>query len=145
MENPPRLLLNKFYSIEEFLKLPQTLKILQWGRVFDLYLPTARVSTKPEIFVPKVARAYSTSHFWSGSKIVTYDELHALRRAETGTFNGTSYEDAIYLFEYWEDNGSDGHVEYTHRGYIFSTILFPDSIYPESELNDLYLRHCAEE
>ena len=143
METMP--FLNKFYTIRDFHKLSVVMYILEWGRIFDLYLPTARVFTTPELSIPKVARAYTTSHYYMGGRIVSYDDMRAKRIAESGTFKGSAYEKAVTLFEYWEDKGSDGHIAYRHSGYIFSTLTLSDSTYPEHSLQDLYFNSKAEE
>ncbi len=134
-----RLKLNHFYTLKEFFELPQALPILEWHEVLDLYLPTELYIDKPGFQIPQVARAFTTSHYWDGEQIVTYSEIRVKRTKETGDFFGTAPEKSVMLFEYYTCNGSDGHLDYHHHGYIFAHhILMSDSMYPKDALDDLF-------
>lgn len=138
MTNPK---LNHFYEFEELFALPQTIKILRWGRVLDLYLPTAVCLTKPGFHVPRVARAYRTEHYAKDGVIFSCTEVRTklgYERSSLCEIVEAGYK-PLYLYEYWEDSGSDGHLNYDHRGYIWSTTEIPeDGVYPEDCIRSIY-------
>ena len=135
-----KIVLNSYYTIKEFLELPQALHILSWSRKFDLYLPTECVIATPSIQVPRVARAYTTNFLYFRKDVITYDDFNTEQRKKPSANRTAAYDvPSVHLFEYWEDDGDDGHVNYSHRGYFFSTFdKFQDRQYPVDYLRDLY-------
>ena len=104
----------------------------------QLYLPTEWVITKPQICEPLMARVFKRDLYLSDGEAVTYDEI---RRKSGGQPVYTSDLTAVYFWEVWEDQGDDGHVDFMHRGYMFSTIDLPsDRVYPLDEMRLLNWR-----
>lgn len=81
-------------------------------RVADLVaLPTEFVVAECGVVTPRFARVYETDLFRSGGEIGVYEDFRALK-ANWCLADG----DRLLLFEVWEDEGSDGHVDYQFQG-----------------------------
>jgi hypothetical protein len=82
------------------------------------YLPTQRVVSEPKFIVPTQAKAWRLYLFVIDGKVLDY---HTLLKT-TDDFRGTAQFEAnqLWLTEYWEDQGSDGHTNYRHRGWSYS-------------------------
>jgi len=99
------------------------------SRVIEHYLPTEVVVTEPKIVTPQVGRSYeidlyvrwgddlsisedkwlsSTPLSWEDAVLIPYDTLRTLP-----TFEGTSKEIQVRLYEIWGEFGSDGHTDYS--------------------------------
>ena len=82
----------------------------------NLNMPTEFVVTAPQHVVPQQARIFSTSLWYHDDTIMGYDTL----RQEEG-FRGTSYYDEIFCVEVWIENGDDGHVAHSMKGWMYVT------------------------
>jgi len=134
----PDIVLNKSIPVKDF--LAQFASMLGNSLLCELYLPTAWVITTPQICVPNRNRVYCTYLYVAhDGSIVDYQKL----REMTPNFKGSSYAPSIYLWEIWEDEGSDGHTEFTLDGYMFLTDqkLEPpkNMVYPLEKMREIIM------
>ena len=135
---PMKVLVNNFISIEELCKVPALVRFLSY-RCFHLAVPTEFVVTEgySRIVSPNQARAFKTELFYYNDEVMTYNQLRQLPG-----FSGSSHYSELFLFEYWEDEGSDGHVAFTHRGYILTHEIKEFNKYPERQLDAIRCRNA---
>lgn len=87
--------------------------------IHQILLPTELVITDEHQSLELAwARAYATPYYvpFGTDEIVTYKELMA---RSPKPFRGTSnVADDVYLLEYFEDEGDDGHTEFRLQGWV---------------------------
>lgn len=79
------------------------------------YLPTEVVIKSPEVVYPYEARAYRTGlYIWKG-KICDYKTI-LLNKVDD---KDMCSREEIVLVEAFYDNGSDGHINFIQKGYVY--------------------------
>ncbi len=135
-ENKAEIIIDRFIDFDGFCSNQYRVDMLRWCKKFYMNVPTACIVEDPRWVVPLQARGFCTSRYISGGVILDYKELIARSGAKTGDARvNLAILSEICLYEYWADEGSDGHMDYQHLGYVFCAGLrYEDGAYPVKEI-----------
>jgi hypothetical protein len=99
----------------------------EWAALFRhcerrIPLPTEAVVETAQVVEPRQARVFRTGLYLRAGKVVTCRTVQRFCEIRGEAFPGvTGMGDEVLLFESWDDHGSDGHVDYSHDGWVFAT------------------------